>query len=420
MKSNIKIFLKPKEEKEVSFGFPWVYDNEISSVRYISSDSPETKNIKTSSIEDCDVKDGSVCEVYSSSGLFLGSGVINRKSKITVRLLSPLHADSVMENPKSFWLKKVRDAVNFRRISFSDNESCRLVFGEADFIPGLIAEKYVSEGKIYLVLQFLALACEVFRNEILSALKETVKPDFIYERSDASVRKKEGLPEVSGWIGKKGEEVIKIQENGIFLLVDIAHGQKTGYFLDQKFNRERIRRFCHGKKVLDAFSHTGSFALNAVSGGARSVTCIDIASDAVSLIEKNIALNKAEEKVSVICGDVFDFLKKYEAEEEKFDVIILDPPAFTKKAGNIDKAYGGYKEINLRAMRVLQEGGILVTCSCSSYFDENKFYSMLSNAAKDSHKKLQIIERLSSSSDHPVLLGYPGSNYLKCAVCRVL
>ncbi|MGN0730261.1 class I SAM-dependent rRNA methyltransferase [Treponema sp.] len=415
MNKTVRVMLKPKEDREISQGFPWVYDNEISSVKF-----PVEAGMKSAPLEECDVADGTVVEVYTNAGGFLGSGVINRKSKITVRMISSMHADRIMENPAAFWSKKIRDSVNIRNLNFSADDSFRLVFGEADFIPGLIVEKYVSKGSVYLVVQFLALACEVFRREILAALKDFVKPDFIYERSDASVREKEGLAEKAGWIGREGKSVIEIEENGVSILVDIAQGQKTGYFLDQKFNRERIKKFCHGKKVLDTFTHTGAFGLNAFKAGAREVLSVDISQDAVDMVNKNISLNNASGCMKAVCADVFDLLKKFEAEGEKFDVIILDPPAFTKKAGSIEKAYGGYKEINLRAMRLLNEGGILVSCSCSHYFDENTFYVMLMHAAMDSHKRVQVLEKLGAAPDHPVLLGYPKSSYLKCAVCRVV
>ncbi|MCR5219184.1 class I SAM-dependent rRNA methyltransferase [Treponema sp.] len=412
-----RVFLKAKEEVEISQGFPWVYDNEINSVKYFDFDA---RAVKTSSLKDCKVKDGSVVEVYASAGGFLGSGVINRTSKITVRMIGGDHADKIMENPAEYWKKKVLDALNIRRINFDESDSYRLIFGEADLIPGLIVERFYTEGKVYLVVQFLALACEVFRKELLDALEEGVKPYAIYERSDASIRQKEGLEEKAGWIGRAGSEVIKIQENGIFLEVDIARGQKTGYFLDQKFNRREAARYCKGKKVLDTFTHTGAFGLNAFKAGAREVTSVDISQEAVDMVNRNITLNDAGKKMKAVCADVFDLLKEYEASGEKFDVIILDPPAFTKSAKLIQKAYGGYKEINLRAMRLLNEGGILITCSCSHYFDENNFYNMVMHAAKDSHKKVQILQKRGAAPDHPVLAGYPKSEYLKCAICRVL
>ncbi|MBE6354589.1 class I SAM-dependent rRNA methyltransferase [Treponema sp.] len=412
-----RVFLNPKEDLEISQGFPWVYDNEINSVKFYDKNS---KSVKTSSLKDCLVKDGDVVEVYAAAGGFLGTGVINRTSKITVRMIGSEHADRILENPAAYWKNAVLNALNIRRVNFSETDSYRLIFGEADFIPGFIVERFYSDGKVYLVVQFLALACEVFRKELLDALEETVKPYAVYERSDASIREKEGLEERAGWIGRTGSEVIKIEENGIFLEVDIARGQKTGYFLDQKFNRREAARYCKGKKVLDTFTHTGAFGLNAYKAGAREVISVDISQEAVDMVNRNITINGAQEKMKAVCADVFDLLKKYEADGEKFDVIILDPPAFTKSAKLIQKAYGGYKEINLRAMRLLNEGGILITCSCSHYFDENNFYSMVMHAAKDSHKKVQILQKRGAAPDHPVLSGYPKSEYLKCAICRVL
>lgn len=417
MNQNIRVILKPKEDREVQEGFPWVYANEIAAIKF-----PAKDGIKAVVFEDFLGADGVIVDLFSNAGAFLGSGVLNRKSKIAIRLISSLHADKVTANVQEFWSKRIRDAVNIRRASFSDSESCRLVFGEADFVPGFVADRFVSNGEVYVVVQFLALACEVFRSEILAALHSYVKPTFIYERSDATVRQKEGLPLCSGWIGEKGSEMIEIKENGLRFLVDVAHGQKTGFFLDQKLNRDRIRKFCHGKRVLDAFCHTGAFGLNAFAAGAKQVVCVDSSQDAIAVATKNIELNGAGAKVVCVCSDVFELLKKYEVEGEKFDVIVLDPPAFASKANaeGIKKAYGGYKEINLRAMRLLQEGGILATSSCSAYFDVNTFYSMLVHAAKDSKKRVQVLEKLGASSDHPVLLGYPKSEYLKFAVCRVL
>ncbi len=417
MKEFPYIILKAKEDRELSQGFPWVYDNEIYSVKAVAKDG---SGVKTTPLSDCQVEDGAVVEVYSHKGGFLGTGVLNRKSKIAVRLIGHDHADQIMADPKGYWAKVVRNAVNVRRIYFEDKESVRLIFGEADFIPGLVVERYATADGIYLVVQFLALACELFRKELLDALIDCCRPKAIYERSDASVRAKEGLEEKRGWVYKSGKDILTIEENEVRLRVDIAQGQKTGYFLDQKMNRFAIRTFCHGKKVLDAFSHTGAFGLNAFKAGAKSVLSVDISEEAVELIKDNIRENSAESVMSAKCADVFDLLKQYEAAGEKFDVIILDPPAFTKSAKQIQKAYGGYKEINLRAMRLLNEGGILISCSCSYYFDANTFYSMLTHAATDSHRRLQVLEKRGAAPDHPILMGYPKSEYLKCAICRVL
>lgn len=413
-----KVFLNAKEEREILQGFPWVFDNEISHFKHRADEKSEWKN---ESLADCTVPDGSAVEVCTKAGGFLGTGILNKKSKISVRLISSEHADKVFEDISDFWEKRILAAYNHRKLYYSDSDSYRLVFGEADLIPGFICERFCSEeGKAFLVVQFLSLSCEVFREEILKALKKVCKPDGIYEKDDEAVREKEGLPLTSGWLdGKNFDTKITIVENEVRLSVDVEGGQKTGYFLDQKFNREQIKRFCHGKKVLDTFTHTGAFGLNAFKAGAREVTSVDISEEAVAMVNNNIKLNKAEKVMKAVCADVFDLLKKYEAEGEKFDVIILDPPAFTKSAKNIQKAYGGYKEINLRAMRLLNEGGILVTCSCSHFFDTNTFYDMIVHAAMDSHKKVQILEKRGAGPDHPLLAGYPKSEYLKCAICVV-
>lgn len=416
-----RVFLNNKEEKEIQQGFPWVFDNEISHIKHRADSADEKSEWKNEALRECAVEDGSTVEVYTKAGGFLGTGIINKKSKITVRLIGSQHADVIMSDPANFYEKKVLDAYNMRRMFYKDSDSYRLIFGEADFIPGLICERFCDDsGRIIIVVQFLSLSCEVFRKEILEALKKVCKPDCIYERSDASVRDKEGLEQTAGWIYGKGETQFDIVENGIKLGVDIANGQKTGYFLDQKFNRIASASFCKGKSVLDTFTHTGAFGLNAFKAGAREVTSVDISPEAVEMVEHNIKLNNAGSVMKAVCADVFDLLKQYESEGKKFDVIILDPPAFTKSAKMIEKAYGGYKEINLRALRLLNEGGILVTCSCSYFMETNMFCDMLMHAAMDSHKRIQILEKRGAGPDHPVLLGYPKSEYLKCVVCRVL
>lgn len=414
-----RFFLKKGEEREIRQGFLWTFDNEIERVKFF--DGKEWKDAPFAEIvSEGKVKDGECVEIFSSAGGFLGSGIFNSKSKIAVRIVSDSHADKIFEDKAGFIFKKICDAYNLRRIHFSDEDSFRVCFDEADLLPGLTVERYFSEDKkIYLVVQFLALAAEVFRNEILSALEKVLKPFAIYERSDADVREKEGLEKKSGWLGRRGKEEIVILENGVRISVDLARGQKTGYFLDQKLNRAEIARYCHGKNVLDTFCHTGAFGLNAFKAGAKSVICADISSDAVEIAKKNIELNGAEKIVKTVCADVFELLRQYESDGKKFDVIILDPPAFTKSARAVKKAYGGYKEINLRAMRILNPGGILVTCSCSYFFDPNAFYSMLANAAADSHRRVQVLQKRGAAFDHPVLLGYPRSEYLCCAICKI-
>ena len=423
MNTFARVFLNAREEKELLQGFPWVFDNEISHIKYRNG-ANENSAWQQKQLAEAEVKDGELVEVFTKAGGFIGSGIINTKSKITIRLIGREHADKIASDIKSYWEKRISDALNIRRARYGDGISCRLVFAEADFIPGFICERYCTDkGETILVVQFLALACEVFRKELLSALEKHIKPAGIYERSDADVRLKEGLAETKGWLSASNKPlptVITIEENGIKLCVDIADGQKTGYFLDQKENRIAAAEFCRGKRVLDTFTHTGAFGLNAAKAGAREVISADISQEAVAIVEKNIALNGFSKTVKAVCADVFELLKKYETDGEKFDVIILDPPAFSKSARTLEKAYGGYKEINLRAMRLLNSGGILVTCSCSHFFVAQHFYDMLTHAAADTRRHVQILEKRGAAPDHPVLLGYPKSEYLKCAICRVM
>lgn len=414
-----RVFLNSKEEKEINQGFPWVFDNEIShlKVKKVSGEKEEWVNV---TFKDCTLEPGTPVEIYTKAGGFLGTGIFNKNSKITIRIISNEKGDDVYSDIETFWSKRISDAYNIRQLHYSEKDSYRLVFAEADLIPGFICERYCDENeKVYLVVQFLSMSCEVFRKEILSALEKICRPYGNFERSDADVRTKEGLEMKAGWIGAARDEKIVIVENGIRLTVDLAHGQKTGYFLDQKDNRKEAAAFCHGKTVLDTFTHTGAFGLNAFKAGAKEVISVDISPEAVETVNENIKINKAEKVMTAVCADVFDLLKQYEAENRKFDVIILDPPAFTKSAKMIQKAYGGYKEINLRAMRLLNKGGILVTCSCSHFFDAVTFYDMLMHAAMDSHRKVQILQKRGAGPDHPVLLGYPKSEYLKCAITRV-
>ncbi len=408
----LKIFLKPAEEKQIRQGSPWVFDNEIGFVRYESGG-----KICTSLLDECAVPDGEVAEVYSKSGLFLGCGVVNRRSKITVRLLSRIRETFDVD----FFVRRIETALAARFLFYHKSDSYRLIYGEADFIPGLIAERYCDEqGRVFVVVQFLTLGAEVFRAEIVEALRIVCRPYGMYERSDVSVRTLEGLDERKGWIGAEHDPVITIRENGIRLTVDIENGQKTGYFLDQKDNRRLVASVAKGRRVLDAIAHTGEFGLNDVSGCAREVIAADISADAVEAVRANAALNKMSGVMTAVCADVFDLLKEYEKAGEKFDMIVLDPPAFTKSAKMTEKAYGGYKEINLRAMKLLNPGGILVTCSCSYFFGADMFYGMLTSAAEDAHRQVQVLEKRSAGADHPVLLGYARSDYLKCAVLRVL
>lgn len=393
-----KIFLNPKEEDRILLGHPWVFDNEIG--RYQG-----------------DCANGEAVEVYTKSGFFLGRGVINRNSRISVRIFTRKKDEEI---DGAFFVRRIRDAAALRARFYSPKDSYRLAFAESDLIPGLVVDRFADVGgKVFLVVQFLTLAVDRFRTEIVAALNEVVKPDGIFERSDVHVRGLEGIPERKGWIGSGSDPRITIAENGIKLRVDLENGQKTGYFLDQKDNRRLVASLSKGMSVLDTFTHTGAFGLNAWAGGASSVVSVDISEEAVATVRENIALNGAGAKMEAVTADVFDLLKAYEKEGRQFDLIVLDPPAFTKSAKMIEKAYGGYKEINLRAMKLLKSGGYLVSCSCSHFFDAEHFYRVIQNAAMDAHKTVQVVEKRGPGPDHPCLSGYPESDYLKCAVLRV-
>lgn len=393
-----RIFLKEKEEDRILFGHPWIFDNEIGRVQ-----------------GDC--LDGSTVEVLTKSGHFLGKGIINNKSKIRVRLFTRNRDESIDLN---FFINRFTQAQELRRTLYDPKDSYRLVFAEADLVPGLVVDRFVNlEGEVFLSVQFLTLGVEQYKNEIILALETTEHPKAMYERSDVHVRRLEGLPEQKGWIGSSHNPIITIRENNIDLKVDLENGQKTGYFLDQKANRKLVGNLAKNKRVLDTFSHSGAFGLNAFKGGAQSVISVDISEEAVQSIDTNIQINKAASCMKSITADVFDLLKDYEKSEQRFDLIVLDPPAFTKNAKMIDKAYGGYKEINLRAMKLLEKGGLLVSCSCSHFFTQDHFYRMIQNSALDAHRTVQILEKRGAGPDHPILVGYPESDYLKCAVMRI-
>jgi 23S rRNA (cytosine1962-C5)-methyltransferase len=319
-----------------------------------------------------------------------------------------------------FFERRIASALDTRSRFYGKHDSYRLMFAESDLVPGLVVDRFADvSGKVYLSVQFLTLSVDSHRDEIVKALNKIVKPEGIFERSDVHVRGLEGIPEQKGWIGAASDPIITISENGIKLRVDLENGQKTGYFLDQKDNRKIVAGLSHGMAVLDTFTHTGAFGLNAWKGGALSVESVDISEDAVKTVNENIALNGASSVMTAVTADVFDLLKAHEKEGRRYDLIVLDPPAFTKSAKMIEKAYGGYKEINLRAMKILNPGGYLVTCSCSHFFDADHFYHMIQNSAMDAHKTVQILEKRGPGPDHPSLSGYPESDYLKCAVLRI-
>jgi len=385
--------LKKGEEDRLLAGHLWVYDNEVDSV--------ETDSY--------DIIPGETVEVVSSRGRFLGRGYINPRSKILVRLMTRDANEAV---DRALLQKRITAAWEYRRSLGPEFEnSCRVVFGEADMIPALIVDKYAD----VLSIQTLALGIDIMKDDICGILEDIFHPSCIYERNDVPVRRKEGLEEKKGPLRGELHGEVRIRENGVDMLVDVENGQKTGYFLDQKENRAALARYCRGRRVLDTFSHTGGFALNAARGGASEVAAVDVSRHATDFIRKNAELNGFS-NIKTVTGDVFEKLVEYSAAGEKFDVIILDPPAFCKTRSALEGAYRGYKEINLRAMRLLTPGGILMSCSCSHYMYPEIFMDMLRDAAADSGRDVRVLENRIQSRDHPYILNSDESCYLKCVV----
>jgi len=383
------LYLKKNEEKRILQGHPWVYANEVQR------------------IEGHD-KQGSIAKVYSCDGRYIGQGYINHLSKIIVRLLSR----DEREIDKDFFRELIIKAKNLREeIGFSN--SYRVIFGEADGIPGLVVDKYGD----YLSLQILTLGIDVRKEMLTDILDEIFKPVGIYERSDVAVREKEGLEQFKGLLKGNVPEEVEIEENGVKMLVDIINGQKTGHFLDQKENRAAIAPYVKGKRVLDCFSHSGGFALHAVKYGASEAAACDISEHAIKTIEKNAELNGF--KVTTICGDVFDYLRELRLKKENFDTIILDPPAFTKNRETVKDAVRGYKDINVQAMKILKNGGYLISCSCSHFVTTEMFVEMLKDAGNNAGVSVRLLELRSQSRDHAVLLGSEESDYLKCAILKI-
>ena len=380
-------------QKKLLQGHPWVYGNEIESVE----GEPE---------------DGALVTVVDFRGRYMGTGFYNSKSLITVRLLT--HRQE--EITDALIASRVKAACEYRRFVMSrpGTDSCRLIYGEADRLPGVIADRF---GRV-IVLQVLALGMERFTQVIADALIECEKPDCLLLQNDDAIRRKEGMECFTRVLhGTLPEENI-IHENGIKLAVDVLGGQKTGYFLDQKDNHLFVRQFCKDARVLDCFSYIGAFALNAAAAGAKEVTAVDISEAAVKLIEKNAALNDAD--ITAVCANCFDFLRAQVKAGEKYDVVVLDPPAFTKAHANMASACRGYKEIALSAMRLLPAGGVLATHSCSYHMPEEVFVNTVLSAAQDLHRQVRIITLRRQDIDHPVLAGYPESHYLKSLWLQML
>ncbi len=385
----LKVFLDKKEEENVLNGFPWIFNNEVCGF-------------------EGNIKDGCVCSVYSNDKKFVCYGFFNSNSKIMVRVLSLYENDNV---DYDFFKKRIKLAIDHRvNLGF---DSTRLIFSEADFLPGLVVDKYSN----YLSCQFLSLGMDVIKDDIIKILIEELNPDGIYERSDVPVRKKEGLEEFKGFLYKEFDTKVIIEENGIKMRVDIENGQKTGYFLDQKLNRDYLKYYVKGKKVLDCFSHTGGFALHAAKYDAKEVTALDISQKACDDIMFNASLNPFKDKINAVCVDVFNYLRDT---NDKYDVIVLDPPAFVKTKDKVKNAIRGYKEINLQALKLINEGGYLFTYSCSQHMTSDLFFEMVQDAVKDSKRKVQFLDFKIQSPDHPALLNSTEQLYLKCIVLRVL
>ena len=392
------VTLKKGEGRTLKAGGMWVYDNEIDTI--------------LGSFEN-----GDVVAIHDFDGYFMGYGFINTKSKITIRLLSR-KKEAVID--AVFMEQRVRDAWNYRKETI-DTSSCRLIFGEADFLPGLVIDKFSD----VLVVESLARGIDRWKLTIVEALKKVLAEDGIiirgvYERSDAKVRLQEGMERYKGFIGEPFDTKVEIAENGVKYMVDVEDGQKTGFFLDQKNNRAAIHRFCKEKKVLDCFTHTGSFALNAGIAGAASVLGVDASQLAVDQATENARLNHLEDRVRFQCADVFELLPELETAKESFDVVILDPPAFTKSRNSIKNAVKGYREINLRGLKLVRDGGYLVTCSCSHFMDPELFAKTIREAANGAHKRLRQVEFRTQACDHPILWAADQSYYLKFYIFQVV
>ncbi len=392
------VTLKKGEGRTIKAGGMWIYDNEIDTVMG-------------------DFDDGDIVIVRDFDGYPMGKGFINRHSKIRIRLMTR-HVEQEIDD--AFLLGRVRDAWEYRKKTV-DVSSCRVIFGEADFLPGIVVDKFAD----VLVVESLALGIDRFKLTIIESLKKLMAKDGItirgvYERSDAKVRLNEGMERVKGFIGEEFDTKVPIVENGVKYIVDVKDGQKTGFFLDQKYNRLAIQKFCKGARVLDCFTHTGSFALNAGIAGASEVLGVDASELAVQQARENAALNGLSDIVHFQCEDVFELLPELERAGEKFDVVILDPPAFTKSRSSIKNAVKGYREINLRGMKLVKNGGYLATCSCSHFMDYELFTKTIHQAAQNVHKRLRQVEYRTQAADHPILWSADESYYLKFYIFQVV
>ncbi len=385
------VYLHKNKEQRVLSGHPWVFRSDIETV-------------------EGEHADGGVVRVLSSRHKFLGMAIYNSRSQISLRMLS--RRDESING--AFIRSRVKRAIDYRR-RFADLSSCRLIFAESDGLPAVIADSF---GDV-IVLQVLCLGMERFKQDIVDALVEELHPRGIYERNDVPVRELEGLEQQTGLLYGEVPDRIEMQENGVRFLVDVKEGQKTGFFLDQKENRAAIAPFVKDMRVLDCFTHTGSFALHAGHYGAKEVIGVDISQYACDCATENAKLNGLEERVRFECANAFDYLRTVQENHELFDVVILDPPAFTKTRSAVEGALRGYKEINLRGMKLVRDGGYLVTCSCSQHVTPPLFHQMLLDAQKDARVQLRQVEWRTQGKDHPILFSSPETEYLKCAIFQV-
>lgn len=386
----MNIYLRRGREQRVLGGHPWVFRSDIE--------------------REDGAADGLPVRVLTSAGRFLAMAVYNPRSQISLRILS--RRDEPIDG--AFIRGRVRRALDYRR-RFADLNSCRLIFAESDGLPAVIADKF---GDV-IVLQILCLGMERFKGDIVDALAQELSPRGIYERNDVPVRELEGLSQQTGLLFGEVPDRVEMQENGVRFLVDVKEGQKTGFFLDQKENRAAIAPFVPGMRVLDCFTHTGSFALHAAHYGAAEVTGVDISEHACACALENARLNGVEDRVRFECANAFDFLRAHQTAKEQYDVVILDPPAFTKTRSAVEGALRGYKEINLRGMKLTRDGGFFITCSCSQHVTPDLFRGMLLEAQKDAHVQLRQIEWRTQGRDHPILLASPETQYLKCGIFQV-
>ena len=386
----MNVYLRRGREQRVLGGHPWIFRSDIE--------------------REDGAADGLPVRVLTSAGRFLAMAVYNPRSQISLRILS--RRDEPIDG--AFIRGRVRRALDYRR-RFADLNSCRLIFAESDGLPAVIADKF---GDV-IVLQILCLGMERFKGDIVDALAQELSPRGIYERNDVPVRELEGLTQQTGLLFGEVPDRVEMQENGVRFLVDVKEGQKTGFFLDQKENRAAIAPFVSGMRVLDCFTHTGSFALHAAHYGAAEVTGVDISEHACACALENARLNGVEDRVRFECANAFDFLRAHQTAKEQYDVVILDPPAFTKTRSAVEGALRGYKEINLRGMKLTRDGGFFITCSCSQHVTPDLFRGMLLEAQKDARVQLRQIEWRTQGRDHPILLASPETQYLKCGIFQV-